>query len=113
GQLTPQTQFFDILLFGTIISLMRGCLSSFISGIGRTPVIMLSALTAMSVNVIANYTLVFGKFGFPALGIRGSACGTILGGTCGLLVLVYHFVSRRNREEYNVARALRFSRTMM
>ena len=61
----------DILLYGAILVLLRNCLSSFFSGIGQTRVVMFSALTAMLVNVAANYVLIFGHLGFPAPGIRG------------------------------------------
>ena len=57
---------------GAILVLLRNCLSSFFSGIGQTRVVMFSALTAMLVNVAANYVLIFGHLGFPALGIRGA-----------------------------------------
>ena len=58
-QLVQQKLYFDILLYGAILVLLRNCLSSFFSGIGQTRVVMFSALTAMLVNVAANYVLIF------------------------------------------------------
>jgi MATE family, multidrug efflux pump len=40
------------------------------------------------VNVLANYALIFGHFGFPALGVVGSACATSLSRWVMLLVMV-------------------------
>jgi hypothetical protein len=37
---------------------------------------MISSGVAMVVNIILNYILIYGKFGFPAMGIRGAAYGT-------------------------------------
>ena len=79
------------------------CLSSFFSGIGQTRVVMFSALTAMLVNVAANYVLIFGHLGFPALGIRGAAYGTLFGSLCGLLVLLAAYLAPTNRREFGVA----------
>jgi MATE family multidrug resistance protein len=112
-QLGPEKQFFDILLSACIVSLARNCLSSFFSGIGKTRIVMASAVTAMTVNVAANYVMVLGRFGCPSLGIAGSAYGTVLGGTCGLGVLVAGYLRRKNREEFGVLESLRFDRAAM
>jgi MATE family multidrug resistance protein len=63
---------------------------------------MLSALTTMLVNVGANYVLIFGRFGLPALGIRGAAYGTIFGSLCGLLILLAAYLAESNRREFDV-----------
>jgi MATE family multidrug resistance protein len=101
-QLEAQKLYFDILLGGTILALLRSCFASFFSGVGRTRVVMLSALTTMLVNVGANYVLIFGRFGLPALGIRGAAYGTIFGSLCGLLVLLAAYLAESNRREFGV-----------
>ncbi|WP_225071373.1 MATE family efflux transporter [Desulfuromonas sp. CSMB_57] len=112
-QLVQQRLYFDILLYGAILVLLRTCLSSFFSGIGRTRVVMFSAMTAMVVNVGANYVLIFGKLGLPALGLRGAAYGTLLGSLCGLLVLLTSYLGRSNRQEYGVLASLRFDGQVM
>jgi multidrug resistance protein, MATE family len=101
-QLEPQQLYFDILLGGTILALLRSCFASFFSGVGRTRVVMLSALATMLVNVGANYVLIFGRLGLPALGIRGAAYGTILGSLCGLLILLAAYLTQSNRREFEV-----------
>lgn len=112
-QLDLQTQYFDILVYGTILTLLRHCLSSFFSGIGRTRIVMISALSAMVVNVGVNYVLIFGKLGLPALGIQGAACGTIIGSVFGLTVLALVYFGRAIKQEFQVLRAARFDRAMM
>lgn len=39
---------------------------------------LISSGIAVAVNVAVNYCLIGGHFGFPALGLRGAACGTIV-----------------------------------
>jgi len=108
GQIGPQNLYFDILLYGTLISLWRQALSSFFSGIGRTGVVMVASAATMVVNVGMNYVLIYGKLGFPALGIAGAAYATVLSGVCGLSILVSAYLRKRLRQEFDIARSLRF-----
>jgi multidrug resistance protein, MATE family len=111
-QLMYQKQFVNILVFGSIISLFRHSLSCYFSGIGKTKIVMISAITTMCINVVFNYIFVFGKFGMPALGIRGAAFGTILSGFCGLLILVYFFFEHKNAKKYGVLQAFKFNKNI-
>ncbi len=48
-------------------------------GIHRPIITMYASLAGQVVNVIANYVLIFGKFGFPRLEIAGAGWGTFIG----------------------------------
>ncbi|MBU0684173.1 MAG: MATE family efflux transporter [Candidatus Omnitrophica bacterium] len=113
SQLVPQKLYFDILIGAVIITLLRSCLSAFFSGVGKTKMVMMSGLTAMSVNVIVNYILIFGKFGMPAMGIRGAAYGTIIGSASGLAVLLISYLRKKNFRKFNVSRSFRFNGEVM
>lgn len=112
-QLRYQTVFFNILIYAAIISLLRGTYSCFFSGIGKTRIVMISSVVAMVVNIIGNYVLVFGKFGFPALGMKGSAYGTIAGGVAGLLVLMFEYYLGKDSKEYGISNSYRFDSEIM
>lgn len=113
-QLVPQKRYFDILVWGSIVGLARNCLSGFFSGIGRTRVVMVASVVAMLVNVAANYVLIFGKAGFPAMGIDGAAWGTVFAGGCGLAMLVAAYLRRDNRQEFGIeVAAFRYNRDSM
>ncbi len=45
---------------------------------GETVVPMKAGITAVIINLIFNYLLIFGHFGFPRLGVRGAAWATVL-----------------------------------
>ena len=45
---------------------------------GETVVPMRAGLTAVCVNLVCNYLLIYGKFGFPELGVRGAAIATVI-----------------------------------
>lgn len=54
----------------------------------RVRIPLAGAIAAVLTNCICNYILIFGKLGFPALGVRGAACGTILSSIVNVLVIV-------------------------
>jgi MATE family multidrug resistance protein len=112
-QLEYQTIYFNVVIFGAVVSILRNSLSCYFSGIGRTKIVMTATLVAMVVNVGLDYVLIFGKMGFPVMGIRGAALATVLGATCGLLVLIGAYAGKKNWHEYHVAGSFRFDKTVM
>jgi len=97
--------YMSILIFGSIISCFRTAFSSFFSGIGRTRVVMIANFLSLILNIPFNYILIFGKLGFPAMGIRGAAYGTIIGLAGGLLLLVFAYFHESNRREFGIGRS--------
>ncbi len=45
---------------------------------GETVVPMKAGITAVLINLLFNYILIYGKFGAPVLGVRGAAIATVL-----------------------------------
>jgi len=70
-------------------------LSSFFRGIGdmRTP--LLASVLAFSINVVADYGLIFGNFGLPAWGVRGAGTATALAEWTGAVVLLAAYSHRK------------------
>lgn len=56
---------------------------------GRPNIPMISSLISFVTNTVFNYMLIFGKFGFPALGVKGAAIGTIIARIAELAFLLY------------------------
>lgn len=112
-QMLYQGPYFNILLYGSIIGLLRAVFYSYFSGIGRTRIIMTSTIAAMLVNVGVNYVIIFGRFGFPALGIEGAAYGTLLGGVVGLVILVVAYFKSKNYHEFYVNDSFVFDKMIL
>ena len=49
------------------------------------------------VNILLDYLLIFGKFGFPRMEIAGAALGTTIAEYVGALYLVYVVISKRDK----------------
>ncbi len=81
---TPETHddavtYFRIIIGGMIFNCIQMCINSAQRGAGNTRITMVTNVTSNTVNIIFNYLLIGGHFGFPALGIKGAALATVLG----------------------------------
>ncbi|HQG45769.1 MAG TPA: MATE family efflux transporter, partial [bacterium] len=100
--------YFRILLLGAPAVVISNALSSFFSGLGRTWTIFWVNFTATLINVVFDYLLIFGKAGFPALGIAGAAWATVAAGIFPTLVFMLIFFSPRNARAFGTRRSWRF-----
>jgi MATE family, multidrug efflux pump len=112
-QMALQKIYFNILIYGVIFGIFRPCFTAFFSGIGKTKIVMISSAVAMGLNIVVNYILIFGKLGFPALGIRGAAYGTIISSFAGVAVMLWKYLSKENRQEYNILKSFHFDKKIM
>ena len=81
--------YFKIISLGLIFSCWNLCLCAALRATGNTRITMVTNITANLVNVVMNYCLIGGHFGFPALGERGAAIATVIGGFVGFLIALY------------------------
>lgn len=71
--------YFKIIMGGMIFNVIQMGINSAQRGAGNTRITMRTNLVSNTVNIIFNYLLIQGNFGFPKLGIRGAALATVLG----------------------------------
>lgn len=99
--------YFQILCLGGGAYIASYALSGFFSGRGKTwPVMWVNVFTTV-VNLILDYALIFGRWGFPELGIRGAAIATVVAGVFSFLVFLALLSTRRNDEVYRTIRGWR------
>ena len=68
----------------------------------ETRIPMIAGVTAVFVNLVLNYILIFGKFGFPALGVIGAAVATNISRVVELLINTVWAHTHRNRADFTV-----------
>lgn len=71
--------YFKIIMGGMIFNVIQMGVNATQRGAGNTRITMRTNLVSNTVNIIANYLLIQGHLGFPALGIQGAALATVLG----------------------------------
>ncbi len=81
--------YFKIIMGGMIFNVIQLGVNSAQRGAGNTRITMRTNLVSNTVNILFNYLLIQGHFGFPALGIRGAALATVLGTVVSSIMSVY------------------------
>ncbi len=76
-QIAYEYLYVRILMAGSIFTLLRTAFGSYFIGIGKTNLVFIANVIGVFINIPLNYVLIFGKFGFPALGLRGAAYATL------------------------------------
>lgn len=69
---------------------------------GETKIPMYASLAAIGVNLFLDYSLIFGKFGFPMLGVRGAAIATVIAKTIEALVVIIWAHTHKEKNKYIV-----------
>lgn len=81
--------YFRIIMGGMIFNTLSMVINAAQRGAGNTKIAMYTNMVSNLVNVIFNYILIGGNFGFPKLGIKGAAIATVIGSifACGMSIL--------------------------
>ena len=108
-QLQYQKTYFNILMFGGVINLVRNVAPCFFSGIGETKIVMKAAFVGMLVNVACNFVLIYGMGPIPALGVAGAAYGTLIGNVVSTVILFAKFFGKSCHRRFRTRYAFAFS----
>jgi putative MATE family efflux protein len=76
-------------------------------GIGNTKISLKINLTANIVNIILNFLLIEGRFGFPRLEVRGAAIATAIGNFVGLMIAIYSLTQKKSYLKLGYVKSLR------
>ncbi len=88
---------------------LSSALSSFFSGRGKTFVIMTCNIAANGLNIVLNYALVFGKWGFPEMGIAGAGWATVIGSWVSPLIFALLYFGPAINREFKTWKNLAFN----
>jgi MATE family multidrug resistance protein len=75
---------------GMAPALVVTVLQSYLSALHRTQVVLWVTLAAVAVNIVVNWALIFGNWGFPELGAPGAAVATVTVQVLSLVVLAVY-----------------------
>jgi MATE family multidrug resistance protein len=91
-----EVRYFRVLCYGSFFPIASSAVASFFTGRGRPWPVMWVQLLATALNIVLNYFLIFGRSGFPELGITGAAISTVISGIVSFLVYAVLILRRKN-----------------
>lgn len=105
-----EASYFRILCMGTFPLISSAVLSGYFSGRGKAWPVMYVNVIGTFINIILDYLLIFGKFGFPELGISGAAIATVCSISSTVLIFACMTLLSKSATVYNTRRGWRFDR---
>jgi MATE family multidrug resistance protein len=94
------TDYSRVMTWAVFPALWFVVLRNYVTALARSAAIGWITLAALGLNVLLNYTLVFGKFGLPAMGVVGAGYGTMIVNWVMFGALVMHVLTSRHFSEY-------------
>ena len=108
GALQYGLQYLKVMFWGFLPFALSNAYSSTLRETGKTVVPMVGGITAVLVNLVLNYVLIFGHFGAPAMGVEGAAMATVISRYVELTIVAgwTHLHSDRNPYISGIFRSL-------
>jgi MATE family multidrug resistance protein len=107
-----EVEYFRILCLGGFFYIASFALSGFFSGRGKTwPVMWVNVWTTV-VNLTLDYALIFGRWGFPELGIKGAGLATVAAGVFSFLLFLAILAGGKTSRTYYTIKGWRFNKEL-
>ena len=107
--------YLKVMLWGLVPFALANAYSGTLRECGQTSVPMVAGVIAVLVNLCLNYVLIFGKFGAPAMGVRGAALATVISRYVELAIVAIwvHLHPEKNSYIRGVYRSMRIPRSLL
>lgn len=89
------SEYLKIVSLSYIVTAISFAYSVALRTTGRPNVPMKISAISFVTNTVINYVLIFGKFGFPAMGVKGAAWGTVIARVVEIFIILYTIYSAK------------------
>ena len=102
--------YYDTIIWSIFPIMIWGTIKQFLEGVGNTRIAMATIIISNAINIFLNWVLIFGHFGFEAMGALGAGVATLIARVAQCVMMVIYFLYAPKFREYT--RAL-FTRTRL
>lgn len=95
-------EYIDWRVYGFFFSFIGAMFRAFFVGITNTKTLTANSLVMVGTNIVLNYILIFGKLGFPALGIAGAAMASSISEAVSVLFYVIYTYRKIDYKKYGL-----------
>ena len=92
--------YLDLVAFSLVPLIIFQAFKQFSEGLSQTKYPMYATIIANVINIVLNYLLIFGNFGFPEMGIVGAAVGTLVS---RFFMVLYLWFILKTKEKFTKA----------
>ncbi|MGE0614836.1 MAG: MATE family efflux transporter [Bacteriovoracia bacterium] len=97
-----EVEYFNALAYSALPTAIVAAVSGFYTGLGKTSMVMKINFVGLIFNVILDYAMIFGHFGFPRLGVAGAGYATAIATYFGAFYGLWRLFRRENEAAYRV-----------
>ena len=117
GQHSPELQrleviYLECLAWAALPMLIMSAINGFFSGRGETWTVLGVEVFGTGVNIAFALVLIFGRWGFPEMGIAGAGWATVIGSWASALLALVLFLRKKFRTEFNTLGGWKFERDL-
>lgn len=111
--ITIGLDYFKIVILGFIFQALNLSIFASMRGAGDTKTPMRINIFVNLLNVGGNYILIFGKLGFPAMGVTGAGISTSISHVVAFFILVIILLNKRHVVKLDLAKGFKWKRPII
>jgi MATE family multidrug resistance protein len=107
-----EVTYFKMLCFATFPMVASSAMSGFFSGLSRPWPVFFVDITVTAVNIVLDYCLIFGNWGFPEMGIKGAGIASVIAVMVAFFIYLGLMLRPGESKKYAIASGFRFDKEL-
>ena len=107
------SRYLSIVCFSYLLNGMTNVMLMSLRSVGTVGISIVVYVTSFFANTSLNYILIFGKLGFPALGMEGAAIATVIARGVEFCIALFYILRLEKKIRYTLGHFLRYDRSFI